>query len=160
MDYTLALNTSVPLYQQLKKDFPEVVAVNAMYTQGLLGIISVRPRYGGFAKAVGVKAMTTPHGLGYCKVIIVVDDTVDPFNLAQVMWSLSVKFHPAHDLVVIPDASILPLDPSSDPPGISHKVVLDATTPIAPENRGHFSQEVDQPAETEAWENRISRMLA
>jgi 3-polyprenyl-4-hydroxybenzoate decarboxylase len=76
------------------------------------------------------------------------------------MWSLSVKFHPAHDLVVIPDASILPLDPSSDPPGISHKVVLDATTPIAPENRGHFSQEVDQPAETEAWENRISRMLA
>ncbi|GII22795.1 non-oxidative hydroxyarylic acid decarboxylases subunit C [Planosporangium mesophilum] len=159
MDYTLALNTSVPLYQQLKKDFPEVVAVNAMYTQGLLGIISVRPRYGGFAKAVGVRAMTTPHGLGYCKVIIVVDETVDPFNLAQVMWSLSVKFHPAHDLVVLPDLSILPLDPSSEPAGITHKVVLDATTPIAPEQRGHFSQEVDAPAETEAWENRIKQLL-
>ncbi|MFI9780763.1 UbiD family decarboxylase domain-containing protein [Streptomyces sp. NPDC051956] len=33
MDYTLTLNTSVPLYRQLKADFPEVVAVSAMYTQ-------------------------------------------------------------------------------------------------------------------------------
>jgi 4-hydroxybenzoate decarboxylase len=159
MDYTLALNTSVPLYQQLKKDFPEVVAVNAMYTQGLLAVVSVKQRYGGFAKAVGLRAMTTPHGLGYCKVMIMVDETVDPFNLAQVMWALSVKFHPQHDIVTVPNASVLPLDPSSDPAGITHKVVLDATTPIAPETRGHYSQTVDAPAETATWENIIKEML-
>jgi UbiD family decarboxylase len=159
MDYTLALNTSVPLYQQLKKDFPEVVAVNAMYTQGLLGVVSVKQRYGGFAKAVGLRAMTTPHGLGYCKVMIMVDETVDPFNLAQVMWALSVKFHPLHDIVTVPNASVLPLDPSSDPAGITHKVVLDATTPIAPEVRGHYSQTVDAPAETANWEKIIKEML-
>ncbi|GAB2970169.1 UbiD family decarboxylase [Amycolatopsis acidiphila] len=159
MDYTLALNTSVPLYQQLKKDFPEVVAVNAMYTQGLLAVVSVKQRYGGFAKAVGMRAMTTPHGLGYCKVMIMVDETVDPFNLAQVMWAMSVKFHPQHDIVTVPNASVLPLDPSSDPAGITHKVVFDATTPIAPETRGHYSQTVDAPADTKKWEDLLKGLI-
>lgn len=159
MDYTLALNTSVPLYRQLKADFPEVEAVNAMYTQGLLAIVSVKQRFGGFAKAVGMRAMTTPHGLAYCKVIILVDETVDPFNLAQVMWALSVHFHPLHDIVTIPNASVLALDPSSAPPGITHKVILDATIPIAPETRGHYSQPVDSPAGTEDWENIIKGLL-
>ncbi|NHD19554.1 MULTISPECIES: non-oxidative hydroxyarylic acid decarboxylases subunit C [Actinopolyspora] len=159
MDYTLALNTSVPLHQQLKAEFPEVQAVNAMYTQGLLAVVSVKQRYGGFAKAVGMRAMTTPHGLGYCKVVIVVDETVDPFNLAQVMWALSVKFHPRHDIVTVPNASVLPLDPSSEPAGITDKVVLDATTPIAPETRGHYSQTVDEPDGTRKWEDIIKELL-
>ena len=159
MDYTLALNTSVPLYRQLKADFPEVVAVNAMYTQGLLGIVSVEQRFGGHAKAVGMRAMTTPHGLAYCKVIIVVDDDIDPFNLAQVMWALSVRFHPLHDLVTVPNGSVLALDPSSDPDGIVHKVVIDATTPIPPETRGHYSHEVSNPPATAAWETILKGLI-
>jgi UbiD family decarboxylase len=159
MDYTLALNTSVPLYRQLKAEFPEVAAVNAMYTQGLLGVISVRQRFGGFAKAVGMRAMTVPHGLAYCKVIIMVDDDVDPFNLAQVMWALSVHYHPLHDTVTIPNLSVLALDPSSDPAGITHKVILDATTPVAPEARGHYSQVVGEPEGTADWENIIKGLL-
>lgn len=35
-----------------------------MYTHGLLAIISTKKRYGGFARAVGLRAMTTPHGFG------------------------------------------------------------------------------------------------
>jgi pyrroline-5-carboxylate reductase len=31
-----------------------------MYTHGLLAIISTKKRYGGFARAVGLRAMTTP----------------------------------------------------------------------------------------------------
>jgi UbiD family decarboxylase len=159
MDYTLALNTSVLLYRQLKAEFPEVAAVNAMYTQGLLGIISVKQRFGGFAKAVGMRTMTVPHGLAYCKVIILVDEDVDPFNLAQVMWALSVHYHPLHDTVTIPNLSVLALDPSSDPAGITHKVMLDATTPIAPEERGHYSQVVGNPEGTADWENIIKGLL-
>lgn len=92
---TVGINTSVPIYQQPKQAFPdEIVAVNAMYTHGLVAIVSTKKRYGGFAKAVGLRAMTTRHGLGYCKVVIVVDETVDPFNLPQVMWAISTKLHP------------------------------------------------------------------
>lgn len=109
--------TCVPLYQQLKAEFPEVQAVNAMYTHGLLAIISTKKRYGGFARAVGLRAMTTPHGLGYVKMVIMVDEDVDPFNLPQVMWALSSKVNPAGDLVQLPNMSVLELDRGLKPCG-------------------------------------------
>jgi UbiD family decarboxylase len=158
LDYMLAVNTSAPIYVQLKEQFPEVEAVNAAYTHGLLVIVSTRRRVGGFAKNVGLRVLTTPHGMGYAKVVIVVDETVDPFDLKQVMWALSTKFHPAHDLIVIPDASVVPLDPGSSPPGITHKIIMDATTPISPEVRGHYSQPVERPADVDAWLTKLMEM--
>ncbi|WES01220.1 phenolic acid decarboxylase BsdC [Bacillus velezensis] len=159
-DYMIGINTCVPLYQQLKEAYPnEIVAVNAMYTHGLIAIISTKTRYGGFAKAVGMCALTTPHGLGYCKMVIVVDEDVDPFNLPQVMWALSTKMHPKHDAVIIPDLSVLPLDPGSDPAGMTHKMILDATTPVAPETRGHYSQPLDSPLTTKEWEQKLMDLM-
>ncbi|MCY8960208.1 phenolic acid decarboxylase BsdC [Bacillus atrophaeus] len=159
-DYMIGINTCVPLYQQLKEAYPsEIVAVNAMYTHGLIAIVSTKTRYGGFAKAVGMRALTTPHGLGYCKMVIVVDEDVDPFNLPQVMWALSTKMHPEHDAVTIPDLSVLPLDPGSDPSGITHKMILDATTPVAPETRGHYSQPLDSPLTTKEWEQKLMDLM-
>lgn len=159
-DYMIGINTCVPLYQQLKEAYPnEIVAVNAMYTHGLIAIISTKTRYGGFAKAVGMRALTTPHGLGYCKMVIVVDEDVDPFNLPQVMWALSTKMHPKHDAVIIPDLSVLPLDPGSDPAGMTHKMILDATTPVEPETRGHYSQPLDSPLTTKEWEQKLMDLM-
>ncbi|MDG3075328.1 phenolic acid decarboxylase BsdC [Bacillus halotolerans] len=159
-DYMIGINTCVPLYQQLKEAYPnEIVAVNAMYTHGLIAIVSTKNRYGGFAKAVGMRALTTPHGLGYCKMVIVVDEDVDPFNLPQVMWALSTKMHPKHDAVIIPDLSVLPLDPGSNPSGITHKMILDATTPVAPETRGHYSQPLDSPLTTKEWEEKLMDLM-
>ena len=152
--------TCVPQYQQLKAEFPEVQAVNAMYTHGLLAIISTKKRYGGFARAVGLRAMTTPHGLGYVKMVIMVDEDVDPFNLPQVMWALSSKVNPAGDLVQLPNMSVLELDPGSSPAGITDKLIIDATTPVAPDNRGHYSQPVVDLPETKAWAEKLTTMLA
>jgi vanillate/4-hydroxybenzoate decarboxylase subunit C len=160
LDYLLGPATCVPLLKQLRQDFPEVTAVNAMYTHGLLAIVSTARRYGGFAKAVGLRTLTTPHGLGYCKVVIVVDEDVDPFDLPQVMWAITTKFNPAYDLVNLPNMPVLALDPSSEPPGITDKLIIDATTPIAPERRGHFRQPVSDPADTAAWVARLSEMRA
>ncbi|WP_432570208.1 non-oxidative hydroxyarylic acid decarboxylases subunit C [Kineococcus sp. SYSU DK005] len=160
VDYLIGPATCVPLYQQLKADFPEVQAVNAMYTHGLLAIISTKKRYGGFAKAVGLRAMTTPHGLGYVKMAIVVDEDVDPFNLPQVMWALSSKVNPAGDLVQLPNMSVVALDPGSNPAGITDKLVIDATTPVAPDTRGHYSQPVNDLPETPEWVAKLTALLA
>ncbi|EEU9448558.1 UbiD family decarboxylase [Escherichia coli] len=160
IDYLMGPATCVPLYQQLKAEFPEVQAVNAMYTHGLLAIISTKKRYGGFARAVGLRAMTTPHGLGYVKMVIMVDEDVDPFNLPQVMWALSSKVNPAGDLVQLPNMSVLELDPGSSPAGITDKLIIDATTPVAPDNRGHYSQPVVDLPETKAWAEKLTAMLA
>jgi vanillate/4-hydroxybenzoate decarboxylase subunit C len=158
VDYLIGANTCTPLYQQLKAEFPEVQAVNATYTHGMLAIISTKNRYGGFAKALGTRAMSTPHGLGYCKIVIVVDEDVDPFNLPQVMWALSTKVNPAGDLITLPNFSVIGLDPGSQPPGITHKLVIDATTPTAPDKRGHYSQPVTDLPETQEWAARLTAL--
>jgi 4-hydroxybenzoate decarboxylase len=160
VDYLIGPATCVPLFQQLHKEFPEVQAVNAMYTHGLLAIISTKKRYGGFAKAVGMRAMTLPHGLGYCKIVIVVDEDVDPFNLPQVMWALSTKVNPAQDLMNLPNLSVLELDPGSEPAGITNKLVIDATTPVAPDVRGNYGTPVSDLPEAGAWLTKLQGMLA
>ena len=160
VDYLIGASTCVPIHQQLKEAFPEVQAVNAMYTHGLLAIISTKKRYGGFAKAVGMRAMTTPHGLGYVKTVIVVDEDVDPFNLPQVMWAVSTKVNPAGDLVNIPNLPVVELDPGSQPPGITNKLIIDATTPVAPDDRGHYSQPVRDLPEAAGWLAKLQAMQA
>ena len=159
MDYMCAVNTCAPLYVQLKKDIPEVVAVNAIFTLGFIVIVSTKRRYGGFAKAVGLRVMTTPHGLGYAKIVIVVDETVDPFDMKQVMWAVSTKVNPAGDVTILPNLCIDLLDPASEPAGISHRMIIDATTPVPPDRRGNFGQQLDSPQQTDEWRKKLSAML-
>jgi len=158
IDYLMAANTCVPLYKQLKRDFPEVEAVNAMYTHGLVVIVSTRKRYGGFAKAVGSRVLSTPHGLGYAATVIVVDEDVDPFNLPQVMWALSTKVNPSGDLLVLPNMSILGLAPQAQTPGITDKLVIDATTPVDPDARGNYGNQVRDLPETGEWLARLQKL--
>lgn len=159
IDY-MFLNTCPPLYVQLKEKFPEIEAVNALYTHGLVVIVSTKTRVGGFGKTVGLSVLTTPHGLGYAKIVIVVDDFVDPFNLPQVMWAISTKVNPKYDTVVIPELSVLALDPGSDPPGMTHKMIIDATTPVAPEQHGEYSMQVMDPPEAKDWLPKLQALMA
>jgi 4-hydroxybenzoate decarboxylase len=76
------------------------------------------------------------------------------------MWALSTKFNPQFDLVVVPGLPVLSLDPGSDPEGMTYKMVIDATTPIAPEKHGHYSQELRDPASTQQWMGKIRDMVA
>ena len=160
IDYLMAANTCVPLYEQLKKDFPEVQAVNASYTHGLVVIVSTKKRYGGFAKAVGMRVLTTPHGLGYAATVIVVDENVDPFNLPQVMWALSTKMNPSGDLVVVPNLPILELAPQANTPGIVDKLIIDATTPARPDMRGNYGNQVADLPEMGEWITKLQQLAA
>jgi UbiD family decarboxylase len=159
-DYLIAANTAVPLYKQLKADFPEVQAVNASYTHGLVVIVSTKKRYGGFAKAVGLRVLTTPHGLGYASTVIVVDEDVDPFDLPQVMWALSTKMNPAGDLIRIPNLPVVELAPQAQTPGVVDKLVIDATTPVGADRRGNYGTPVHDLPETAEWLTRLQALAA
>jgi UbiD family decarboxylase len=159
IDYLMALNTSVPLYQMLKETFPEVQAVNAMYTHGIGVIVSTKVRFGGFGKAVAMRLLTTPHGMAYNKIIIVVDETVDPFNLEQVMWAMTTRVDPDKDVSIIKNCPGMPLDPSSNPPGMHNKLIIDATTPKPPEAVTRETELLTAPAGTEKWEGILSSLL-
>jgi vanillate/4-hydroxybenzoate decarboxylase subunit C len=159
LDFLQAMTTSAPIFVQLKASFPEIVAVNALYTHGLVVIVSTKTRYGGFAKSVGLSVLSTPHGLGYAKIIIVVDADVDPFDLKQVMWALSVKVNPAGDVIILPNLPENLLDPAGQPGGMSHKMIIDATTPVAPDIRGHYGEELDIPQGMDAWRLKLGALI-
>lgn len=155
---TMALNTSLPLYRQLKRDFPEVVAVNAMYTHGIGVVISTKSRFGGYGKAVAMRLLSTPHGMPYSKIVIVVDEFVDPFNLEQVMWALTTRVRLDKDVVLIPNAPGMPLDPSSEPAGMHTKLIIDATTPVAPD-KARETELLEVPEKTDFWSDYLKNAL-
>ena len=155
---TMALNTSLPLYRQLKRDFPEVVAVNAMYTHGIGVVISTKSRFGGYGKAVAMRLLSTPHGMPYSKIVIVVDEFVDPFNLEQVMWALTTRVRPDKDVVLIPNAPGMPLDPSSEPAGMHTKLIIDDTTPVAPD-KARETELLEVPEKTDFWSDYLKNAL-
>lgn len=144
-DTLIGLHTSAPIYSALKKDFPEVQAVNALYQHGLTGIISVKNRFGGFAKSVAMRALSTPHGLMYLKNLIMVDDDVDPFDLTQVMWALSVRTR-ASDITVLDHMAGIPIDPAAVKPGQGHHLIIDATTHAWPDDIGPDVEIVRPPS--------------
>ena len=155
----MALNTSVPLYKQIKEGFPELVALNAMYMHGHVAIVSTKCRYGGYGKGIAFRLLSTPHGMPYTKIVIVVDEYVDPFNLEQVMWAMASRVKPDKDVAIIPNCPGMPLDPSSYPAGMHTKMIIDATTPVAPEPNPRAVELLQPPAKTEEWEEKLRELF-
>lgn len=159
IDYLQALNTSVTVYKQMKEEFPEVAAVNAMYTHGYCAIISSKMRFGGFAKTLGCKLLSTPHGITYPKLIIVVDEDIDPFDLKQVVWAMTVRFRPERDLALIPGAPGSTLDPAHLVRGLATKIIIDAAKPAFPDIPLADAGGVENPKETGLWADKIRKMM-
>lgn len=151
LDIFMGPITSVTIGKQLKRMAPEVVSVNANYAHGLGVIISTRSRLAGYGKIVAAKLLATPHGLLYPKLIIVVDDDIDPFNLDEVMWALVTRFRPERDLVLIPNAPGSTLDPASLERGLATRMILDATKPLPPEPSLAGLSQVSPPKEGREW---------
>ncbi len=64
------------------------------------------------------------------KHVVVVDADIDPDDSFQVEWAIATRFQAHRDLVVISNARISSLDPSSED-GLGSKVGVDATKPVA-----------------------------
>jgi vanillate/4-hydroxybenzoate decarboxylase subunit C len=155
IDYLQSLNTCVAPFKQMKAEFPELEAINAMYSHGYGAIISSKMRFGGFGKTLAMRLLSTPHGIVYPKFIIVVDDDIDPFDLQQVMWAITVRFRAERDLVVIPNAPGSTVDPAHLVRGITTKVIIDATKPAFPDLPLADASSVDVPPETSFWTEEI-----
>src|SRR5208282_4170130 len=56
----------------------------------------------------------------------------------------------------VPDLADNLLDPSGQPSGMVHKMIIDATTPVAPDIRGDFGEELDQPPTTAEWRDKLA----
>lgn len=127
---------------------PEVVEIN-LPEHGVfhgMAIVSIKKRYPGHAK----KVMMGLWGLGQfslTKIIIVVDSDIDPHDINQVIWAVSVNVDPQRDVLVVPWTHTDALDPATSIQGYGSKLGIDATRKYREEYGGRewpMEVEVDE----------------
>lgn len=100
----------------------------------LMTVVALRQRYDGHAKRAALIAAAQSY-MG--RIVVVVDDDVDPSDLADVMWAVTTRCEPSEQIDIIKNAWSSGLDPRIPPDargrGItSHsKLIIEAVKPFA-----------------------------
>jgi len=100
----------------------------------LMTVVAVRQRYAGHAKRAALIAAAQSY-MG--RLVVVVDDDVDPSDLADVMWAITTRCEPAEQIDIVRGAWSSALDPriaaDAKAAGItSHsKAIIEAVRPFA-----------------------------
>lgn len=111
----------------LKMQFPEIVDMN-LPLEGVFhncAIFSIKKRYPGHAK----KIMNSIWGMGqmmYTKMIIVVDDNINPHDLSTTAWKVFNNIDAKRD-IVISEGPLDALDHASSLPHYGYRMGIDAT---------------------------------
>jgi len=120
-------------------------------------IISIKKRYPGWGKVAINQAFAVPFIASSANCVIIVDDDIDPSNMEDVIWSLSTRVDPIHDVIITPPIGGAPLNPAAShrseiytPTGATDIVVrsvlgIDATLPMELEGRTRPQSTVVQP---------------
>ena len=99
----------------------------------LMTVIAIRQRYAGHAKRAGLIAAAQSY---MARLIVIVDDDVDPSNLADVMWAITTRSEPSEQVDIVRNAWSSALDPRIAPADrargqTSHsKMIIDACIPF------------------------------
>ena len=100
----------------------------------LMTVVAIKQRYAGHAKRAGLIAAANSY-MG--RLVVVVDEDVDPSNLNDVMWAITTRCEPAEQIDIVRDAWSSALDPripeEDKRRGVtSHsKAVIEACRPFA-----------------------------
>lgn len=111
----------------LKLQLPEIIDMN-FPLEGVFHncvIVSIKKRYPGHAK----KVMHAMWGMGqmmYTKMIIVVDENINPQDLSTVAWKVFNNIDAERDVVIV-EGPLDALDHASNLPHYGHKMGIDAT---------------------------------
>lgn len=128
-------------------------------TGGGMSIISIEQEHAGHAAQAASVVSGASVSAYFQKLVVVVDEDVDPTDLNQVLWALATRFHPAEDVQVIEDTWGYPLDPALPEDMRDHgaKLWLDATKNYKHYERGAFPSRLSLRREmyeqvAERWE--------
>lgn len=100
----------------------------------LMTVVALKQRYAGHAKRAGLVAAANSY-MG--RLVVVVDEDIDPSNLADVMWAITTRCEPSESVDIIRNGWSSGLDPripaENKEKGLtSHsKMIIDACRPFA-----------------------------
>ena len=88
------------------------------------------------------------------KVVIAVDEDIDPWNANEVLWAIEARCRPDIDVLMVPE---IPgrLDPAASPHGTMTRMLIDATKSRPPYHRYRSVGFIEPRAETPKWRERI-----
>jgi len=122
------------IWSNLETDGVTDVAGAWQHVAQLMTVVSLRPRYAGHAKRAALIAAAQSY---MARLIVTVDEDVDPSDLADVMWAIATRAEPAETVDIVRDAWSSALDPRITPERraageTSHsKMIIDACRPFA-----------------------------
>ena len=100
-------------------------------------VISLKQRYHGHAQQAAVAALGCRAGNYHGRIIVVVDEDIDPTNLGEVVWAISTRCDPKTGMTVIDGCWSTPLDPAIPPDKkdagdfTNSRVIINACRPYA-----------------------------
>lgn len=101
-----ALNYQMGRERLERAGIQDVVAVGSPLPY--IRAISIRQRYPGHARQAALAAVAdTRNG----RWIVVVDEDIDPYNLKEVLWAMTTRCDPVHDIEIVDGCWSTPLDP-------------------------------------------------
>jgi len=118
------------LLQRALNPIPGIIAVNVAEEccSDFAVIVKMSPLYPGHTRQI-MSAIWGTHVGGEAKLVIVVDEDINPFDLGNVMWAVTTRAQFDRDLHTWSSGLGMPLDPSqpSESKAINAKMGIDAT---------------------------------
>jgi UbiD family decarboxylase len=126
---TLGLLREAEILNALSRAIPNVAGVHVPLSgaSAFTAYVAIRQSRPGEAKHVIPIVLGVDH---YLKLVIVVDDDVDVFDEADVLWAVATRMQADRDLLVVSGSLGALLDPSADERGVTAKLGIDATRPF------------------------------
>ena len=141
---------------KLKRDLrasgvPDVVDVWFPEEGGgrFLCVVSLKQRYPGHAKQVGLLVTANPSSAYMGRYVILVDDDIDVTDLSDVTWAVITRTDPVRSIDVIRRLWSGPLDPmlTKEDAGFNSRAIIDACRPYERINTFPPVIEVDHDVE-------------
>ncbi len=98
-----------------------------------IAVVSIDKRYPGQARRVMMALWGMLPQFSYTKMIIVVDDDIDPRNWDDISWALATRMDPSRDVMMLDNTPMDYLDFASPEPRLAGKIGFDATNKIGAE---------------------------
>ena len=120
------------ILDQARKVLPAIKNFHMLKSSGdsYMGVVQIGKKpYAHFAKQV-MDAIWATHKGCWIKILVVVDEDIDIYNIEDVIWAISMRVQPHSDTFVINDHIGYPLDPSANVPGVSSHMGIDATIKV------------------------------
>lgn len=94
-------------------------------------IVSIKQLYLGHANQVATACVSAASGNYSTKLVVVVDDDIDPANLSEVWWAMGMRYQPDRDTNILTRGRCSPIDPALplNEKNYTSRILIDATIP-------------------------------